>query len=113
MLPELNNYDWEEAFAYASPTEAPPGCGVSTDAFSRDDVLSIAGIHNGMNDVEDWRVWGLLADGRWFILSAGCDYTGWGYQANGWAAVAKTRADLIRYGMGVDVRATFGLELED
>ena len=77
MLEDLNTYDWEEAFKYADP-EAVLQDSVNTDPFTRDDVAKIHGLVEGENDGPSWIVWGELKDGRWFSLSAGCDYTGWG-----------------------------------
>jgi hypothetical protein len=77
MLKELDDYDWKEAFKYAQPDRVP-GATVSGDTFTRDNVAEIAGLALGDNDGPDWIVYGRLADGRWFSLAAGCDYTGWG-----------------------------------
>ena len=91
MLKQLEDCDWDEAFKYAGcnteddwgdhpklPRPALPGMDVSVAPFCREDVAEIAGIREGQNDEEDWLVYGRLNDGRWFFLSAWCDYTGWG-----------------------------------
>lgn len=84
MLAQLDTYDWEEAFKYASPTECRDhpqsviGKSVNTDPFTRDDVVKIFGMVEGENDGPEWIVFGRLRDGRYFCLRAGCDYTGWG-----------------------------------
>lgn len=91
MLPELNTYDWEEAFKYAghpcgSPYSDPPkppsraivGSAVSVAPFGREDVARIIAHQPGENDESAWTVVGELRDGRFFSLTAWCDYTGWG-----------------------------------
>lgn len=77
MLAELNSYDWQEAFAYASPEPVIAGRKMDCSPFTRDDVAAIHGIEEGENDGPSWIIYGLLDDGRWFFLEAGCDYTGW------------------------------------
>jgi hypothetical protein len=92
MLSQLEGYDWQEAFAYAGEVrgEGEYGCygsaniseaiedsGVPCDPFSREDVAEIVAMEDGENDGPDWIIVGRLNDGRWFSLSAGCDYTGW------------------------------------
>lgn len=91
MLPELDNSDWEEAFKYCGlpgewdngydpepPEPCAPGYEVDVAPFSRADVAEIVGQHEGEKDEDSWLVAGALKDGRWFFLSAWCDYTGWG-----------------------------------
>ncbi len=78
MLKILDNYDWEEAFKYATPRKSLPGEKISTDPFDREDVVELYDIDDGINDEADWICYGKLKDGRFFALSAGCDYTGWG-----------------------------------
>jgi len=84
--PELEGYDWKEAFGYAGepeahgsgvPTEAVPGSGIATTPFSRVDVAEVLATAEGENDGPNWLCVGKLKDGRWFALDAGCDYTGW------------------------------------
>ena len=77
MLPELDICDWEEVFKYATP-DSVVGESVDTTPFSRDDVVQILHSEEGENDGPDWIVAGILQDGRYFVLRAGCDYTGWG-----------------------------------
>ena len=87
MLKELDDYDWQEAFGYAGdPTACYSGpCKgvqseedeISTDGFSREDVVKIYAMEEGENDEAPWRIYGKLKDKRYFYLEAGCDYTGW------------------------------------
>ena len=93
MLKELEGYDWEEAFKYAThktfgysdyplPLPAVPEFvadhGIDLTPFTREDVVEIVRQVEGENDAADWELFGRLKDGRWFYLMAGCDYTGWG-----------------------------------
>lgn len=63
-LAALEDYDWSEAFVYA-------------DGFGIKDVEHIEGSDEGENDEQSWIAYGRLKDGRWFYLTAWCDYTGW------------------------------------
>lgn len=80
-----NAYDWREAFAYAggggcgepNVKRAAPHIEVSEAPFGRDQVVEVIAARPGENDGPNWVCVGRLADGRWFALDAGCDYTGW------------------------------------
>ncbi len=91
MLKELDDGDWSEAFDFAGAKE---GCGnnaggskvgralpndadTNLDPFCREDVKRIIAMVEGKHDEQDWLICGELNDGRFFALSAGCDYTGW------------------------------------
>lgn len=50
---------------------------VSTTAFTRDDVAEIIAMAEGENDGAEWVGVFRLNDGRFAVLRAGCDYTGW------------------------------------
>ena len=125
MLDRLADSDWENAFAYASgvraeygcgcnsPAAAFPGCTTSVAPFTRDDVSTILAIVDGEGDGDSWLVVGQLHDGRWFSLEAGCDYTGWDWQASGSSAVADTKEDILRFGLTVENRKRLGLSLPD
>lgn len=122
MLQELDGYDWTSAFEYADPSAEAGGYGtpdirraaplgdVKLDPFSREDVVKIVAIDEGENDGSPWVVVGRLRDRRWFFLSAGCDYTGWDCQAGGTATVAKTKTELLKYGMTAREKARLGLK---
>lgn len=90
MLEELNDYDWEAAFSFCSGMHdgSSSACGQpewaegsgktgTSDVFTRNDVVEVIAKSEGENDERDWIAFGKLADGRYFFLSAGCDYTGW------------------------------------
>jgi len=114
MQTRLEDYDWECAFAYVSEANiraAHPTSKVFLVAFTRDDVVEIAHIEDGENDEKDWLCVGLLRDGRWFALAAGCDYTGWDCQASGGAAVGNTYEEVVRFGLSVDERSRLGITL--
>ncbi len=109
MLAELDGYDWGEAFAYADRPMLIEGSLVSVSGFTRDDVAEIVGITEGENDGHNWEIAGRLTDGRWFFLSAGCDYTGWDCVASGQAWVADDRDSLIQFGLTAEARECWGL----
>ena len=107
----VQGYDWREAFAYAG------GCGHGTAnvrpvvgetanamAFGRTDVAFIVAQDEGENDGANWVCFGKLYDGRWFSLSAGCDYTGWDCQASGTALVANSVESIVRLGLDATER---------
>lgn len=82
-------YDWGNVFAYAgeevlygygeaSISAAPPTKAIDTSPFTRMHVETVFGTSAGANDGPNWLVYGKLLDGRYFFITAGCDYTGWG-----------------------------------
>jgi hypothetical protein len=88
MLQQLDSWDWEEVFGFSNggqgtfnsniPTAI---CGsesaIDTTPFGREDVAEIIGMSEGENDGDNWLIAGRLNDGRFFMIEAGCDYTGW------------------------------------
>lgn len=92
MLPELDNYDWEEIFHYVGKDKTeiiyntprfPPE--LYKDKITREDVKEIIHIFNGEGDGPNW--WGIfkIKCVRWgqdweqfLYVDAGCDYSGWG-----------------------------------
>lgn len=81
--------DWKYAFAYAGEPDAGDGEATirraeprdettSLAPFSRADVEEVLALSEGENDGPNWLCFGKLRDGRYFFLSAGYDYTGWG-----------------------------------
>lgn len=85
-----SEWDWPEVFKYASgageggtpfwvlPNSKPEQNGEPAASFDIADVDGVEASVEGENDGADWVVFGLLKDGRWFSVTAGCDYTGWG-----------------------------------
>lgn len=84
---EYRNYNWTQAFGYAGEPgtynrdpvkiSTVPQAPCPTTPFARHHVAEIFGMSEGENDRENWITAGRLWDGRWFVLEAGCDYTGW------------------------------------
>lgn len=117
MLRRISDTDWGCAFEYADGREGvveplfinnPP----YIETFDRNDVAIIFHIEEGENDGQDWIVSGRLYSGWYFLLSAGCDYTGWDCQSGGYAVVAETYEGIVRFGMEKSARRRFGIELE-
>ncbi len=120
MPPELDSYDWAEAFGYAGEpgTNGSPNIERTVDAedaavavtpFTRADVTEIVAMSEGENDGPPWIIVGRLHDGRWFHIEAGCDYTGWDCQAGGTTVVSGDRERLIRLGVTAEHRERLGL----
>lgn len=98
-LKMLDDYDWREAFCYAK-------------GFGTEDVVEIIDFRGGENDEANWIMYGRLKDGRYFGLSAGCDYTGWDCQASGDSVIKDTLPELLRFGLGDDERDRYGIVLD-
>lgn len=116
---ELNDSNWGEAFGYAGEPGTCAGGGnapsrvegatCTTDSFARKDVAVVLASTYGEHDGESWEVAGVLFDGRWFYLCAGCDYTGWDCVASGQAWVADDKDQLVQFGIPADTRDRWGL----
>lgn len=78
------DYDWSEAFNFA-------------EGFDKGDVVEIAHYADGDNDGPAWVMVGRLEDGRYFYLSAWCDYTGWDCVAGGDSATGESLEDVLRF----------------
>lgn len=100
MLKELDDYDWKEAFSYAS-------------GFSIEDVEEVLAHCDGENEGASWLSFGRLKDGRFYFLAAGCDYTGWDCQASGDSFAGTTRDEVERFGMGDGERSRLGIVLPE
>ena len=92
-----DDYDWKEAFGFAD--------------FSMDDVEKVLHHDPGHNDGDPWIMAGVLKDGRYFFLSAWCDYTGWDCQSGGHSNTTDTEESLYKYLLGEEERRRFGLKL--
>jgi hypothetical protein len=125
MLERLNDYNWKEAFGAAGKdlyTElGRQGCKpvvvqfakpVSTEPFDREDVAEIIAIDDGENDGPNWIGVFRLKDGRYALIDAGCDYTGWGCREWGVAEVCGTLHEMVRWGLSNEQRKRLGLFLE-
>ncbi len=105
----IEDYDWKEAFGYASNIRTATNC--SNNSFNIEDVICIIKESEGQNDGESWMMVGQLKDNRFFFLDAWCDYTGWDCQSSGDAQVADTLENLIRFGMTEEARERLNLQI--
>lgn len=112
MIERLDSYDWREAFAYAKPTRVI-GATCSDAPFRREDVREILAAREGENDELPWIGIFRLTDGRFVYLEAGCDFTGWDCQADGFAQVGDTLEQLVRFGVGQQSRRRLGCPLPE
>lgn len=92
----FDDYDWKKAFSFAS--------------FQPKDVKRVIAHDEGENDGPDWLAIGELNDGRWFVLSAGCDYTGWDCRAGGHSTEWPTEEELCRLGLTIEEKQRLGIE---
>lgn len=106
-----DDYDWQEAFVYASNIRTATNCDKA--GFAMTDVKTVLAHDEGENDGPSWMMAGVLNDGRYFFLEAGCDYTGWDCQAGGDAQVADTLPNLIRFGMTEEARERLEFAIEE
>lgn len=79
-----SDYDVREAFCYLTGDQQSPG------PLNADHIREIVAQSAGENDGPDWIAVGWLTNGEAFLLVAGCDYTGWDCQANGWSNIGPT-----------------------
>lgn len=75
---EGSEWDWHEAFKYASEIGGVPGYTGSLKPYTINDVLMVFRSVEGENDGASWVAVMALKDGRYASIRAGCDYTGWG-----------------------------------
>lgn len=101
----LSGSDWEEVFKYAASPNRVMGATCEESGFSIEDVETVLFTLDGDNDGPDWVCAGQLKDGRWFVISAGCDYTGWGCQEGGDSWVADDLEQLEQFGYTHDIRS--------
>jgi hypothetical protein len=125
-----DDYDWSIVFAVANEgryrrpygeqyepnlrgkPKRVEGATVNEDLFCLDDVLNIIDASVGENDGADWLVVGVLKDGRWFYIQAGCDYTGWDCRSSGHAHVGDTLQMIHQWGMTDEARQRLPLVAE-
>lgn len=79
------DWDWKEAFGVVE-AQACMGFNGSIE-FNPSMVTKIHRAVAGENDGESWECIGELKDGRWFFLTAWCDYTGWGCRDGGYVHI--------------------------
>lgn len=103
MIDLTAGYDWSSAFEVAMRDSCTWVQGSSKTGaappFEVGDVEEVFAAAEGENDGDAWLVFGKLKDGRYFLLTASCDYTGWGCQDGGSAYVAETRELLEQFGL--------------
>lgn len=117
MIPILNDYNWAEVFGEGTggvcsiihPQPEPPSYRGSLATFGREDVAEIHYIEEGERDEALWIICGKLKDGRFFVASAGCCYTGWDCQAGNSGSVSETREAMILFGLTDEMRKRFGI----
>ncbi|MCP4900175.1 MAG: hypothetical protein GY906_24655 [bacterium] len=78
---------------------ANPKSTVSLEPFCMHDVEEVYQYAIGENDGAAWLVVGKLSDGRYFFVSASCDYTGWGCRSGGTAYVERDLPTLMILGI--------------
>ncbi len=108
----VTSYDWREAFGCAGsdPTSVDRDVvrvlGERGDPrpFGRSDVAFVAAAAEGENDGPNWVCVGKLLRGEWFVVAAGCNYTGWGCQQSGQATLSRDLDAIVRLGLGDDER---------
>jgi hypothetical protein len=76
----LEGGDWDEVFKYAAfgvvavtPVDKTP-----VEPFTRQDVRFVYASVEGEKDGPEWVALVELRDGRFAVVKAWCDYTGWG-----------------------------------
>jgi hypothetical protein len=95
-----DDYDWYRALIVSDIRPADPtDQTISLASFCTAEIASILVSVEGENDGDYWMMIGTLKDGRWFFLSAGCDYTGWDCQAGGTVFVAPDEGTLMQFGV--------------
>ena len=81
---DWDNYDWMNAMEVSirdsggCANRAVPDSCVDTTPFLACDISYTLAAAEGENDGADWLWVGCLKDGRWAMMAARCDYTGWG-----------------------------------
>lgn len=106
----FEDYNWSEAWSIANFSKARNDSNVSTEVFEINDIEVIISSDEGCNDGDNWIMIGKVKDGRFFFLSAGCDYTGWSCQAWNNSFIDNSIEDLIRYGMDDSDRSRLNAE---
>lgn len=102
--------DWYEALLCAARdgTRGVIGYNWSTVMFDVDDIAEVLASADGENDGASWIAALRLHDGRFALMSAWCDYTGWGCRDGGDVQFAASLADLVRLAMTTEDRARLG-----
>lgn len=88
------DYDWQQVFRYTDNPSNPLTREIIHQAYQIDDIAEILATVDGENDGPDWVGAFLMKDGRYLLVRAGCDYTGWDCQAGGSAEWCSTAEEL-------------------
>lgn len=95
--------DWCEAFS----------CATRGANFGLDDVQVITHAAPGYHDGDHWVCVGTLKDGHWFMLEAGCCYSGWDCSSGGDKLIAKDFEYLARFALTQESRSRLGIVLQE
>ncbi len=74
------DWDWRSAFSEASSQHSGYG---DTEPQCLSEVAEIIAADPGENDGPEWISVTKQSDGRYLVMRAGCDYTGWDCRAGG------------------------------
>ena len=72
------------------------------------DIVEIIASSDGEKDERSWIGAFRLTDGRFLMVRASCDYTGWDCQAGGDSEVADSIENLVRWSMDDEERERLG-----
>lgn len=105
------DYDWSSAWheGMLDIRRAHPTSTVTLGLLGPEDVDVVLSADEGENDGPEWLLYGVAKDGRYFFLSAGCDYTGWDCQAGGTLTVANSAQEMLSFGMTNSDRQRLGV----
>lgn len=110
----VQDYDWRCAFNEANGRWLPrPSMGYtgSLASFDIEDIDAILAMSDGERDGPAWIGAFRLKDGRFLMVRAGCDFTGWDCQASGDSEVADSLENLVRWSMNANERTRLGYGL--
>lgn len=110
MDPRIDTFDWEHIFSYYTRPTHVRKRAKARGMYSREHVASVVAIEDGENDGAEWIGLFKMTDGRWLVVRAGCDYTGWGCQEGGSSDVADTKREAIAFGLTAEERRRLKLD---
>jgi hypothetical protein len=119
MDDRLKDYNWEHIFGDDRDEKYSEGYSAPTHVrtkeqhreYHRSDVAHIIAIEDGENDGDDWLGVFEMTDGKFLVIRAGCDYTGWGCREGGSSDLADTLEDAIAFGLTVGERDRLAAQL--
>lgn len=105
-------YDWESAFRVCSAPRAANGYTGPTDV-TYDQLASVVAKDERGGEYAEMDLVGLFetTDGRYVVIRAGCDTTGWECQAGGAIEVAASAEDAVRWSLTAEERERLQLPL--